>query len=89
MLKRFFKYYKPYVSLFVLDIAAAIIFSTVSVFFPIVTRGLIKTYLPQAMWTPMIISFTVILAIYLIQFVCDYIRLKWGHILGVYIETDM
>ena len=63
-----FKYYKPYVSLFVLDIAAAIIFSRY-LCFSIVTRGLIKTYLPQAMWRPMIISFTVILAIYLIQFV--------------------
>jgi len=24
-----------------------------------------------------------------IQLICDFIRLKWGHILGVYIETDM
>lgn len=89
MLKRFFSYYKPYIGLFVLDIVAAIVFSTVSVFFPIVTRNLIKTYLPNAMWTPMIISFVLILVIYLIQLLCDYIRLKWGHILGVYIETDM
>jgi ATP-binding cassette subfamily B protein len=75
--------------LFILDIVAAIIFSTVSVFFPIVTRSLIKDYIPNAMWTPMIITFVVILTIYLIQLLCDYIRLKWGHILGVYIETDM
>ncbi len=89
MLKKFFSYYKPYIGLFILDIVAAIIFSTVSVFFPIVTRNLIKTYIPNALWTPMIISFVAILVIYLIQLLCDFIRLKWGHILGVYIETDM
>jgi ATP-binding cassette subfamily B protein len=89
MLKRFFSYYKPYIGLFILDIVAAIIFSTVSVFFPIVTRNLIKTYIPNALWSPMIITFVVILTIYLIQLLCDFIRLKWGHILGVYIETDM
>jgi ATP-binding cassette subfamily B protein len=89
MLKKFFSYYKPYLSLFVLDIVAAIIFSVVSIFFPIVTRNLIKTYLPNMMWNYMIMSFVVILVIYIIQLVCDFIRLKWGHILGVYIETDM
>lgn len=89
MLKKFFSYYKPYVWLFVLDIVAAIIFSTVSIFFPIVTRSLIKTYIPNMMWNHMIISFVLILVIYIIQLICDFIRLKWGHILGVYIETDM
>ncbi|MGH4036569.1 MAG: ABC transporter ATP-binding protein [Sphaerochaeta sp.] len=89
MLKKFFSYYKPYVGLFVLDIIAAIVFSVVSIFFPIVTRGLMKTYLPNLMWNYMIMSFAAILVIYIIQLVCDFIRLKWGHILGVYIETDM
>ncbi len=89
MFKKFFSYYKPYVGLFVLDIVAAIIFSTVSIFFPIVTRNLIKTYIPNMMWNYMIMSFLIILAIYIIQLVCDFIRLKWGHILGVHIETDM
>ncbi len=89
MLKKFFSYYKPYIGLFVLDIVAAIIFSTVSIFFPIVTRNLIKTYIPNMMWNYMILTFVAILAIYVIQLICDFIRLKWGHILGVYIETDM
>ncbi|MBK5200607.1 MAG: ABC transporter ATP-binding protein [Spirochaetaceae bacterium] len=89
MLKKFFSYYKPYIGLFVLDIVAAIVFSVVSIFFPIVTRSLIKTYLPNMMWNYMIMSFVFILVIYIIQLICDFIRLKWGHILGVYIETDM
>jgi ATP-binding cassette subfamily B protein len=89
MLKKFFSYYKPYISLFVLDIVAAIVFSVVSIFFPIVTRNLMKTYLPNMMWNYMIMSFVIILVIYIIQLICDFIRLKWGHILGVYIETDM
>ncbi len=89
MLKKFFSYYKPYIWLFILDIVAAIVFSTVSIFFPIVTRNLIKTYLPNMLWNHMIMSFVLILIIYVIQLVCDFIRLKWGHILGVYIETDM
>ena len=89
MLKKFFSYYKPYVWLFVLDIVAAIVFSIVSIFFPIVTRNLIKAYLPNMLWNHMIMSFVLIFFIYVIQLVCDFIRLKWGHILGVYIETDM
>lgn len=89
MLKKFFSYYKPYMGLFILDLISALIFSLVSILLPIVTRTLIKTYIPMQLWSNMIWSFAIILGIYIVQFICDYIRLKWGHLLGVYIETDM
>jgi ATP-binding cassette subfamily B protein len=37
----------------------------------------------------MLVIFALMLLIYILQAVCQYIRVTWGHILGVRMETDM
>lgn len=89
MLKRFISYYGPYKGLFFLDMGVAVFASFLSILFPSLTRQLLKTEIPEQNLRGMLIIFACMLAIYLLQAVCQYIRVTWGHILGVKMENDM
>ncbi len=89
MLKRFLLYYRPHKGLFFLDMAAAVIGSLLSILFPLLTRELLRTYIPGQDWTMMLVVFGVMLGIYAVQTICNYIRIRWGHQLGVLMESEM
>jgi ATP-binding cassette subfamily B protein len=89
MLNRFISYYKPYGSLFFLDMGAAALGSLLSIVFPQLTRELLRTHIPDQNWRVMIIIFAAMFSIYVIQTLCTYIRVRWGHQLGVFMESDM
>lgn len=88
-IKRFFSYYKPYKGLFALDLAAAVASSVLAIFFPALTRELLKTWIPDKNWSLMISCFIAMFGVYTVQMVLNYIRVRWGHYLGVYVENDM
>lgn len=89
MLKRFLSYYGPQKKLFILDMCAALISSGLSVVFPMLTRELLKTYIPGRDLTAILATAGVMLGIYLLDMLMTYIRIRWGHILGVRMETGM
>ena len=89
MPKRFISYYRPYKGLFFLDMAVAVFSSFLSILFPSLTRQLLKTEIPEGNVRTMFIIFGIMLLIYILQAVCQYIRVTWGHILGVHMENDM
>lgn len=89
MLKRFIAYYRPYKGLFFLDMGVAIFASILSILFPTLTRQLLRVEIPNQNLKNMIIIFGFMLLIYMLQAICQYIRVTWGHILGVKMETDM
>ena len=89
MLKRFIAYYRPYKGLFFLDMGVAIFASILSILFPTLTRQLLRVEIPDQNLKNMIIIFGFMLLIYILQAICQYIRVTWGHILGVKMETDM
>ena len=89
MLRRFFAYYRPYKFLFWLDMTAAVLSSVLSIFFPALTRELLRTWIPNQIWRSMVICFIAMFAIYAVQACFTYIRIRWGHQLGVYVENDM
>ncbi|WP_320121559.1 ABC transporter ATP-binding protein [uncultured Sphaerochaeta sp.] len=89
MLKRFIAYYRPYKGLFFLDMGVAIFASILSILFPTLTRQLLRVEIPDQNLKNMVIIFGFMLLIYILQAICQYIRVTWGHILGVKMETDM
>lgn len=89
MLRRFIAYYRPYGKLFFLDMGAAVLGSLLSILFPQLTRELLRTYIPNHDWNMMLSVFGVMLGIYVVQTICTYIRVRWGHQLGVFMESDM
>lgn len=89
MIKEFIKYYKPHTRLFVVDLIAAFLISASDLVFPMATRQFINDYIPNKDLN-MIIRFGVILLVlYVVRFILDYIVGYWGHVLGVRMEYDM
>ena len=89
LFKRFMAYYIPFLKLFILDIAVAAFSSVLSILFPLLTRYLLNEPIPNRDYNMMIIIFAIMLAVYIIQAVSNYIRIRWGHILGVRMENKM
>ncbi|MDD3051616.1 MAG: ABC transporter transmembrane domain-containing protein [Candidatus Cloacimonetes bacterium] len=89
MLKRFVAYYKNHKWLFVLDIGVAFLSAILSVFMPVLTRTLLKNYIPDRDFQAIIGILSLMLLIIMIKSVFSFIRIKWGHILGVRMEYDM
>ncbi|MFA7057620.1 MAG: ABC transporter ATP-binding protein [Candidatus Cloacimonadales bacterium] len=89
MLRRFMAFYKPHKLLFYIDIVAAILASLLSIVFPTITRKLVGETIPNKDIRMIIIFFAVLLIIWILKAILSYIRVKWGHILGVRMEADM
>ena len=89
MLRRFISYYRYYKGLFVLDMTVAVLASVLSVIAPALVRNVLYTALPEHDWDLMVKMLTLILLIYIVQAVTTYIRIRWGHYLGVRMENRM
>ena len=88
-ISRFLQYYKPYKGLCALDLIAAFISSILAIFFPSITRELLKNWIPNKAWDMMLYAFAAMFAVYAFQSFLSFIRMKWGHILGTRMEGDM
>jgi len=89
LLKRFIRYYRPHRGLFILDMAVAVVSSVLAILFPYITRNLLRVHIPNRDLPLILRALVVMAAIYLGRMAFDYIRMKWGHILGVRMEADM
>ena len=89
LFKRFVAYYKPFLNLFILDISVATFSSVLSILFPMLTRYLLNKPIPERDYHGMTIIFAIMIAVYIIQAVSNYVRIRWGHILGVRMENKM
>lgn len=89
LLKRFAAYYKPHRKLFALDMVCAFIVAVCDLFYPTVAKNIINDYVPNQNLRLLIIWGAVLLGIYLIKAVLNYIITYWGHIVGVRIQADM
>ena len=91
-LKRFFAYYKKYKFWFALDLIVALLSSILTVIVPAIVRYIMDGLNVSASlrnYKLMVILFGVILVLYILESIFTYIRIKWGHYLGVWIENDM
>ena len=89
MIKRFIKYYKPHMNLFVLDMSVAFLSSILAILYPLLTRNLLKAYIPNKNYQMIGMMIALMLGVMVIKAISQYIRMKWGHFLGVRMESDM
>ena len=89
MLRRFISYYRYYKGLFALDMTVAVLASILSVIAPALVRDVLYTALPEGNWDMMVWMLSCVLLIYILQAVATYIRIRWGHYLGVRMENQM
>ncbi|KAF1296386.1 multidrug ABC transporter ATP-binding protein [Enterococcus sp. JM4C] len=89
MLKRFFSYYRPYKSLFILDFSCAVLAGLLELAFPIVVNQVIDKIMPKGDFRLIAWVCIGLLLFYVINTALQYIVVFFGHKLGVNIETDM
>lgn len=89
MLKRFISFYKPHLGLFTLDMSFAFLSAILSILFPALTRKLLHDIIPAKDFHAMVIIVSIMFAIIVFKTISMYIRVKWGHFLGVRMEYDM
>ena len=89
MLKRFFSYYRPHRSLFILDFSCAVISGVFELAFPLAVKAFVDKLLPSQNWGLILSATAILLAIYAVNTGLQYIVNYWGHVLGISIETEM
>lgn len=89
MLKRFISYYKPHRKLFALDMLASLIIAIIGMIYPIVTRLVFKTYVPENNVKMIIICGIVLFVIYFIRMLLKFFVQYYGHIIGVKMQAKM
>ncbi|EPG0885419.1 TPA: ABC transporter ATP-binding protein [Listeria monocytogenes] len=89
MLKRFFSYYKPYRTLFIIDFGCAVLAAILELVFPVAVNHVIDTLLPGKDFGLIITAALALLFFYILNTFMQYIVTYFGHMLGLNIETDM
>lgn len=85
----FVSYYKPHWRLFALDLICALGIAGVDLAFPYVSRLSMLTLLPQNLYLTFFAVMAVLAASYIFKGLLNFIVTYWGHMLGVFIETDI
>ena len=86
---KFLSYYKPYKGWFFLDMAMAATSSVLSIISPALVRKVLSFIGVEGTLKYIILLMSLVFACYTLTSVCTYIRIRWGHYLGVWIENDM
>ena len=94
-LQFFLSYFTPHRALFVADLCFAVFVSVIDLAFPVVSRYTINRVLPQYAAAPQttVCTFLVIIAacfaLYVLRTGAQWFITYFGHLFGVYVETDM
>lgn len=88
-LRIFLSYYKPHLSIFLLDMICALGIALVDLSFPLVSRYAMQKLLPNDLYALFFSLMGVLLAAYALKAVFTFIVTYWGHLLGVRIEADI
>lgn len=89
MLKRFLQYYKPHKLMLTFDMLASLFISLIGMVYPIVTNKMLNIYIPQKMYSTIVIAGLIVLALYIIRMLLRYFVQYYGHMIGVKMQSQM
>ena len=89
LLKRFIAYYKPYKKLFCMDMGAALLVAVIGVVYPIITRTMLNTLIPERQYTMILGYGLTLLALYFVKMCLNYFIQYEGHMMGTYMQARM
>ncbi len=89
MLKRFLAYYRPHGLLLGIDLGAALARAGLTLCIPLLTTRMLEEALPARDVDATIRTIAALFALAAGVAVFTYVNTRWGHILGVRMETDM
>ena len=67
----------------------AFLAAILAIFTPVITRSLLKVHIPNKDLRGIIVLLVVMAVIMIFKAVFTYIRIRWGHVMGVRMESDM
>lgn len=89
MLKSFIHYYKPHWKLFVFDMVCALVAASCDLMYPVISRNIINTYIPDKNLRLILTWCVALLVIYLVQAIMQYFMQYQGHVVGVRMQADI
>ena len=89
MLKRFLVYYKPHRMLLVWDLLASLLISLIGMVYPIVTNKMLNDYIPNKLYTTVVIAGVAVLILYVVRMFLRYFVQYYGHLIGVGMQKAM
>lgn len=89
MLKRFMTYYKPHIKMLILDMGASLLISVIGMVYPIVTNKMLNEYIPQKMYSTIVVAGIIVLALYVFRMLLRYFVQYYGHVIGVKMQSSM
>ena len=89
LLRRFIAYYRPHKKLFAMDMTAALLVAVIGVVYPIITRTMLNTLIPDRNYRMIVIFGLTLLALYFVKMLLNYFIQYEGHMMGVYMQARM
>ncbi len=89
MLKRFISYYKPHKKMLALDMLASLLISVIGMVYPVVTNKMLNIYIPEKMYSTIVIAGLIVLALYIVRMLLRYFVQYYGHLIGVQMQSQM
>ena len=90
MLKRFIRYYKPHLPLFIFDMVSAVIVAVCNLFYPTIAKNIVNGFSEEGFTLDYIVMNAVLLLIiYIIKAFFQYVIGYYGHVIGVRMQKDM
>jgi len=89
MLRRFVSYYKPYMGLFIMDLICALFIAAVDLVYPLASKYALEELIPTDQVRAFVVLMLILVGAYLLRGFFQFVVAYWGHLLGVYMETDM
>jgi len=89
LIKRFVNYYHPHKVVFIWDMVSSFFISAIALIYPIVTRKLLNTYIPDQNFTMIWICGVSLLGLYLMRMGFRYFVQYYGHVMGVKMQGAM
>jgi len=89
LLKRFVAYYRPHRKLFTLDMTAALLVAAIGIVYPMITRTMLNTLIPERNYRMIVIFGVTLLVLYFVKMMLNYFIQYQGHMMGVYMQARM
>ena len=89
LVKRFIQYYRPHRKLFLMDMGASVAVALIGIVYPIITRTMLNTLIPDRNYRMIVILGLTLLALYAAKMLLNYFIQYQGHMMGVYMQAQM
>ena len=89
MLKRFLEYYRPHKKIFIMDMLASFFVSAIGVLYPIITREMLNTLIPNKNYRMIVILGAGLLILYAVRMLLRLFIQYKGHMMGVDMQAKM